>query len=296
MNPLIGTCSWNYDSWVDLVYTGRRATAAEYLTEYSEKYQTVEIDSWFYRLPDPAEVIDYLSYAGNELRFTCKLSSRISLTHKRQTKARPELIENPDFLSDELFQDYLSAIEPMLPRIDALILEFEYLNKQKMPSQEHFMHALDDFIRNVPADIPLAVESRNSNFLNKEYFQFLKQKGVIHVFSEKIYMPGITSVYENSGSELAGSTVIRLLGGDRKAVEKKTNNKWNSLVEPKNELVSIVQMTRDLVSRGKRVTVNVNNHYEGSAPLTIRKILDLINPDTAVENGRPNIDNDAGRG
>jgi len=42
-----GTCSWNYPSWVGLIYTERHPRAAAYLREYSQKYDTVEIGSWF---------------------------------------------------------------------------------------------------------------------------------------------------------------------------------------------------------------------------------------------------------
>lgn len=276
MNPLFGTCSWNYDSWIDLVYTGKRTSAAEYLTEYSQKFRTAEIDSWFYKIPDQNEVLEYLSFAGNTLRFTCKISRQITLTHQRQAKSRSGLIDNPYFLSIELFENYLASIEPMLPRVDALILEFEYLNKQKMPSQEHFMRRLDDFAVKIQADIPLAVECRNGNYLNKEYFQFLKERNLIHVFSEKRYMPHIAEVYNRFGADLVDSTVIRLLGGDRQAIEQKTKKLWNSIAEPKNELFSITQMIKDLVNRGKRVTINVNNHYEGSAPLTINKMRQML--------------------
>ncbi len=34
--------------------------------------------------------------------------------------------------------------------------------------------------------------------------------------------------------------------------------------------------TTDMVSRGLEVIVNVNNHYEGSAPLTIGKLARLL--------------------
>ena len=63
--------------------------------------------------------------------------------------------------------------------------------------------------------------------------------------------------------------VIRLLGRGRTEIEKKTNEQWNAIVEPKPDKEAIVTMARDIAHRGHMVTINVNNHYEGSAPLTI---------------------------
>jgi len=68
--------------------------------------------------------------------------------------------------------------------------------------------------------------------------------------------------------------VIRLHGPDRKGIEKKTLNRWNEIVSPKDdELNGVSQMVRELNERDIAVYVNINNHYEGSAPKTIGKIL-----------------------
>jgi len=276
MNPRVGTCSWNYDSWVGLVYTKKCRTAAQYLSEYSNKYRTVEIDSWFYRLPDRNTVLDYVNRVDADFRFTCKIPNAISLTHVRTKKDGQGPSVNPGFLSSELFLEYLQAAAPMSGQIDAHILEFEYLNRQKMKSLDHFLRALDSFLPSVPRDIPLAVETRNRNYLKPEYFQFLQENRLIHVFSEKLYMPHVYDVYDDFGDKLVDKTVIRLLGGDRKEIENKTRKKWNTIVEPRNELKKIAGMTRDLCERGIHVTVNVNNHYEGSAPLTIDRLRGLL--------------------
>ncbi|HTX73006.1 MAG TPA: DUF72 domain-containing protein, partial [Rectinemataceae bacterium] len=199
---------------------------------------------------------------------TCKVSEEISLTHKRSRPASKELVANPGFLSTELFARYLERIEPMLPQLDAIMLEFEYLNREKMPSPTAFLDALDRFSRSVPAGLPLAVEPRNKNFLTGDYFRFLGEKGWIHVFSEKLYMPHAYDVYASFGTLVSGNAVIRLLGGDRAAIEKATAERWDAIVDPKPDKAAIVDMSRKITLKGGRVIININNHYEGSAPLT----------------------------
>jgi uncharacterized protein YecE (DUF72 family) len=252
-----------------LVYTTKSPSSAGYLKEYSQRYRTAEIDSWFYKLPERREVLDYLSMVDEDFRFTCKVPEQVSLTHKRNHGTSKQLLKNPDFLSKELFSSYLERIEPMLPQVEAVMLEFEYLNQEKMESVDSFMRHLDDFKSSVPASIPLAIEVRNKNYLTKEYFQFLKDKGLIHVFSEKIYLPHIYEVYEKFGDLLTDRTVIRLLGGDRKVIEQKTHERWDKIVEPKDDKGKIIEMTKKILYAGGKVIISVNNHYEGSAPLTI---------------------------
>ncbi len=196
---LLGTCSWNYDSWVGLLYTSAQPTAAAYLPEYSRSLPTAEVDSWFYRLPSPSDVRTYLSAVPESFRFTCKVLQDITLTHHRSLKGgkqppRP----NENFLSASRFESFLGAIEPLLPRLDAIMFEFEYLNKQKMPSLEAFLERLDGFFAKLPPGLPYALEPRNGNYLKDEYFAFLNSRRIIHVYSEKIYMPHVYDVFDEA--------------------------------------------------------------------------------------------------
>lgn len=269
----IGTCSWNYPSWKGLVYSRIVSRSADFLTEYSARFRTAEIDSWFYKIPARGEVEDYLSKVDAGFTFACKLTEVISLTHLRtHNKADKSLVPNPTFLCPDLFAHYIESIRPMLPQLSALQVEFEYLNKGKMPSLDIFLKTLGTFVDSIEQGLPLAIETRNGNFLTDEYFAFLKEKRLAHVFSEKLHLPHIYEVFERYGHLLTDHVVVRLLGGDRKEIEKKTGEMWNQIVEEKSDLPQIARMIDDLLLRGIQVQVYVNNHYEGSAPKTIEKL------------------------
>jgi len=267
-----GTCSWNYESWVGLVYSEPRRTAAEYLPEYAAKFETAEIDSWFYRIPSRADVLSYKALTPEGFSFTCKVPQDITLTHERNFKKGSPPKKNETFLSVPKFEEYLSAIEPLLEKIEAIMLEFEYLNKDKMSSLQEFLDRLGDFFSKVPQGLPSAVEPRNGNSLTREYFAFLKERGLIHVFSEKQFMPHVYDVYRDFGVMLGDAAVVRLLGGDRKEIEKLSREQWNAIVAEKPDKGLVAGMSRDMKMQGKRVIVNVNNHYEGSAPLTVEEL------------------------
>ncbi|MDD4764951.1 MAG: DUF72 domain-containing protein [Atribacterota bacterium] len=71
--------------------------------------------------------------------------------------------------------------------------------------------------------------------------------------------------------------VIRLMGGDRSAIEEKSGGNWNQIWESKEEeLDRLADMMKDLIIKKVRLFVNVNNHYEGSAPLTIARIVSRL--------------------
>jgi len=268
----LGSCSWNYDSWLGLVYSRTCRTAAEYLVEYAAKFRTAEIDSWFYKLPSQREVEEYRAAVDGDSRFTCKAPQDLTLSFLRSKLPQ----RNPQFLSPELYAAFCERIAPLKGQVAAVILEFEYLNRQKMGGVEEFLSALSAFVEAIPREIPLAIECRNGSYLGRDYFSFLKEKGLIHVFSEKQYMPPIVSLYDEFRDYLVEDSILRLLGGDRAAIEAKTGEKWDRIVEEQEGKASIVGMVKNLLVKGRRVVVNVNNHYEGSAPLTIERIKEML--------------------
>ena len=291
----IGTCSWKYPSWRGLVYsasperTGRAASS--YLGEYARHYDTVEVDQWFWslfgtvdgahdvRLPEPADVESYRASVSDRFRFSVKGPNSLTLTHfYRKDKGEP-LRPNPHFLSPSLFQAFLSRLEPLHDVLGPLMFQFGYLNREMVASQEQFQARLAAFARQLPSGYQYGVEIRNSGYLNEAYFALLRDHNLSPVFVRGYWMPPIVSVYEHWRALIQEQdlVVMRLHGPDRKGIEARTGKKWDRLVESRDdELAAVSEMVQDLLDSGVSVYVNVNNHYEGSAPLTIDRLRRLL--------------------
>jgi uncharacterized protein YecE (DUF72 family) len=96
----IGTCSWKYPSWAGLVYSS--AAPADFLAEYAMKYDSVEVDQWFWSLgkPDAAGGMKaalprtgvaegYADSVPADFRFTVKCPNALTLTHAYAKKGEP---------------------------------------------------------------------------------------------------------------------------------------------------------------------------------------------------------------
>jgi uncharacterized protein YecE (DUF72 family) len=257
------------------------------LAEYARLYSTVEIDQWFWslfsvrdiRLPDPGDVTGYRAAVPDGFRFSVKVPNSITLTHVyRKSKSEP-LVANPYFLSVSMFETFLSRLEPMRDVLGPLILQFGYLNRQMMDSQDVFQERLGAFLKQAPAEYDYALEIRNPRYLNEPFFDFLQTSGASPVLLQGYWMPPIYNVYEQWRSLVLeqAQVVIRLHGPDREGIEAKTGKRWDRLVEPRDaELERVVDMVEDLLEQGVDVYLNVNNHYEGSAPLTIDRLRALL--------------------
>lgn len=281
-----GTCSWKYDSWAGIVYSAM--SGINFLEEYGKRYSTVEIDQWFWslfedivKLPEESTVREYSSSVPDDFKFTVKVPNSITLTHHYNRGKDKSLRKNKHFLEPELFHAFLKTLQPMSGKIGVLMFQFEYLNKQKMSSQAEFIDRMSAFLETVDRTYPIGLEIRNPNYLNKTYFESLKENKVSHVFLEGYYMPPVKDVFDKFKEYANSEAVIRLHGPDRKKIEQITGGDWSKIVLPKDEtlgrLPSIIQF---FLEREVDVYINVNNHFEGSAPLTLEKIMRLMDTET----------------
>ena len=276
----LGTCSWKYDSWKGIVYSD--TNPKNYLKEYSKKFNTVEIDQWFWSLFPPSKVVlpqkkvveEYNKSVPPDFRFTIKVPNSITLTHFYKDSKEDQLKPNPFFLSVEVFEEFLDSIEPIKNQVGCLIFQFEYLNKQKMNSLSEFQLKFSEFYKGLNKKAPsIGIEIRNPNYLNENYFKFLSELNLAPVFLEGYYMPPIVEIYSKFKKHINNIAVIRLHGPDRKGIEKIANENWNQIyINRDAEIKSIVEMIKELQNNEVDLFINVNNHFEGSAPLTIEKI------------------------
>jgi len=279
----IGTCGWKYESWKGLLYS--ESNDINYLKEYSSYFDSVEIPYWFsslyginnITLPQTSVIKSYKESVNPHFKFSIKLPNSITLTHLNKAGSDQPQIINPHFLSLDLLKEFIETIKPMHKNLGPLMFQFEYLSKEKMKSQYEFQGLFREFASKLPQRFMFAIEIRNPSYLNETYFQFLRDSQLGHVFMSGYDMPNIYETYKRYKDYIKDFTVIRLHGPDKQGIETRSGGMWNKIVDPKDdELQEIVSCVKELLERNINVYLNVNNHYEGSAPLTILKIKRLL--------------------
>lgn len=285
----IGTCSWKYGSWKGLVYdVDKSYNAHDYLEDYARYFNTVEIDQWFWslfgagaKLPNPTDVERYADSVPDDFHFTVKAPNSITLTHyyAKQAKGSEHLANkpNPHFLDIGLLSRFVDILEPIHDKLGPIMFQFEYLNKNRMPSCQAFLDRLGPFFEKAPTGFSYAVEIRNPKYLDEDLVRFLRSRDVALVLLEGYYMPHIWDITRRLDTRTAPSSIIRLHGPDRAKIEEQTGSIWDRIVAPKNEgLKAVAAMVQDNLDADVDTYVNVNNHYEGCAPLTIERLVDEL--------------------
>jgi uncharacterized protein YecE (DUF72 family) len=94
-------------------------------------------------------------------------------------------------------------------------------------------------------------------------------------------MPSVVELWKKMELQIRAfpTIVLRLHGTDREGIEQETGKAWDRVVRPKEkELAESAGLVSDLLTSTKGLYINVNNHYEGSAPLTIDRFMKFLNP------------------
>jgi uncharacterized protein YecE (DUF72 family) len=254
-NLRLGTSSWSSGDWVGIFYPPG-TKSADFLREYAKQFNTVEIDSTFYRTPSAAVVTNWRARTPPGFLFAVKFPQVI--THEKVlVDCAPELAEflkTMDFLGDKL---------------GPLLLQFPYFNKQAFPQPQDFLARLSKFLDQLPGGRAYSVELRNQYWINARLLDLLRQKNISLALIDHPWMMPINQLVAKHEFVTADFAYLRWLG-DRKGIEEKTRQWDQVIVDRTREMETWIPIIRKLLERGIRVLGFFNNHYAGYAPGSIK--------------------------
>jgi uncharacterized protein YecE (DUF72 family) len=142
-----GCSGWSYDDWVGPFYPPG-TPPGEFLERYARVFRTVEVDSSFYRPPDPILVARWESRTPDGFRFALKVPQDV--TH-----------DEDEAKGDTVLARFLASLAPLRSagKLGAVILQFPawFRAPRGAAKLEHLLSA-------VPLEIPLAVELRHGSW------------------------------------------------------------------------------------------------------------------------------------
>jgi len=170
----VGTMGWSYNFWKGNFYPEKLASK-EFLAYYAKQFDTVEVDSTFYRIPRKQSVIDWKEQTPSGFLFSLKFPQVI--THIK-------MLEN---CQDEtqVFLEHVSLLEE---KLGPLLLQFPL-----MFGNEHFT-LLRDFLKTLPKEHRYVVEVRNKKLLNDGLYSLLRDRNVALAWVDSPFMPPIDEV------------------------------------------------------------------------------------------------------
>jgi uncharacterized protein YecE (DUF72 family) len=134
---------------------------------------------------------------------------------------------------------------------------------------------LESFLAAWPADVPLAVEVRNKNWMTEALAECLRRYNAVWVLPNQAWMPSPLSVVQRLDVVTARFAYVRLLG-DREAVDALTPNPDHIVIDRRDQVADDAEATGPLRQRVP-VVAFVNNHFAGYASETVRQLMEMLN-------------------
>jgi uncharacterized protein YecE (DUF72 family) len=286
----IGGSSWKYEGWLGQIYRrerylsrgrfSRKVFEAECLREYAETFPTVCGDFAFYQFPTVAFWQKLFQQTPRDFRFAFKVPEQITCkvfpSHARYGPQAGK--DNEAFLDARVLEEMF--LRPLLPYRDKtalLIFEFGTFGKRSFAELGEFLDRLDPFLAALPAEFRYAVEIRNPEFLEKDYFACLRTHRVAHVYNAWSKMPELAAQMAIPDSVTADFLVSRALLRRGRVYEEAvaTFSPYTEIQDPNPEARDSMRI---LIGRAredrKALFLFVNNRLEGNAPLTILSVVE----------------------
>ena len=189
-NLYLGTIGWSYDFWKGKFYPNKTASK-DYLAYYAQQFNTVEVDSTFYRIPAQTTVTNWKQQTSANFLFSLKF---------------PQLVTHIRMLKDCEYETevFLKTVGLLGVKLGVLLLQFPpNFDVDHLPDLAAYLEKLPKIYRYV-------VEVRNKSWLTQDFYTLLEINEVALAWVDSPLMAKI--------SEVTGDFLYIRWEGDRKRV------------------------------------------------------------------------------
>ncbi|MSO48459.1 MAG: DUF72 domain-containing protein [Acidobacteria bacterium] len=264
MSIRVGTSSWNYPTgkgtWNGVFYPARRPRGFDELRYYAEHFDIVEVNSTFYRMPDPGLVDKWVSRTPADFQFAIKLFQKF--THPDMYLARAGVKDWSLSLGD--VDAFRAGVAPLVDagRMAALLVQFPSSFHADAPMREYLSWVLEAF-----AGYPLAVELRHRSWFapGAETSARLAsgRAGLVIADDPERTSEVVSLNFPETTSEVV---YVRMHGRNADAwwSHEQAEDRYNYLYSPA-ELEPFAVAAAEAAQTGRKVMAFMNNHFSAKA-------------------------------
>jgi uncharacterized protein YecE (DUF72 family) len=244
-NVHVGTMGWSYSFWKGSFYP-QDLNSSEFLAYYSSKFDTVEVDSTFYRIPRESTVLGWKEQTPKGFVFSLKF---------------PQVITHIKMLKDceKETRVFLERAELLGAKLGALLLQFPFSFRVEL------FPLLKAFLANLPNKHRYVVEVRNKSLLNDNLYTLLRDNDVALAWVDSVSMQLATEVTSNF--------IYVRWEGDR----KKVNGTLGTIeIDRTNDINQWAKKLTPFVEKQTEVFGYFSKYYSGNPTADIRRYIDSL--------------------
>jgi uncharacterized protein YecE (DUF72 family) len=168
----VGTSGWNYREWRGSFFP-EDLVSKKWLTYYATRFDSVEINYTFYRLPSVESCRAWYRETPANFRFAVKASRYI--THIKRLRD-----------SRDAWDSFLERVQVLKEKLGPILLQFP----SNFRATETNLHSVDEFLKHAARpSTRLALEFRDGSCLEKEMVAILRRHRAALVVSQSSMYP-----------------------------------------------------------------------------------------------------------
>ena len=275
----IGTCSWADETLTKVWYPAGVRSGEERLRYYAERFDTVEANSTYYRLPEremverwaertPPGFTMHVKAFGVMTRHPVKLEQLPPDLRGVPTDARGRVERPPREYRAEVFRRFREALEPLSAagKLGGILMQFPSYVVYKPQSLEYIEWAMEQ----LPGD-ELLIEFRHASWLDEENrgatLAFLEERGLTYVTVDAP-RSGARNVLPTVVAATSETAYVRFHGRNQQTWNKRTGSaaeRFDYLYSDE-ELAEWVAPLRELAEQAQNVYAMFNNNGRSTMP------------------------------
>ncbi len=247
----VGTAGWSYPDWEGTVYPAGAGRGFDRLAFMAALFDTLEINTSFYRLPDARQIDGWLRRVRGRARFRLSVKAWQGLTHDEAGAGL-----------EEASAALVARLRPLAEagRLGAVLLQFPFRFRPDAAGLERL-----DRLAELLQGLPLVAEFRRAAWVSPEHLERLRRRGIGFCNIDQPRLPGNLPPTTALTAPLA---YVRLHG--RNAAQwfsdKAGRDARYDYLYSQAELGEWVGRVRALEAAGaEEIFVIANNHYRGKA-------------------------------
>lgn len=253
MEIRIGTSGYSFEDWRGQFYPARIAKG-KMLDHYQAYFDTVEINSTYYRIPHPAVMYNIVKKTKPEFEFIIKANQ--NLTHQRQS------IEEPT-------TEFLEAIKPVVEKnqLKGILAQFPWSFKYSTRNLEYL-----SICRELLKPHPLFVEFRHDSWMRRDTYNLMKENQINYVSVDGPRLQGLLPPELITTGDTA---YIRLHGRNAEQWWGGGNRRYDYLYN-ESELQEWKDKIERIKGEAKKAFIFFNNCHLGQAVKNARQMMRML--------------------
>jgi uncharacterized protein YecE (DUF72 family) len=245
----IGPAGWSYKDWEGVVYPQKPGKAFDPLEYLARFFNTIEINSSFYRPPAPTTTKAWATRVSENKEFVFTAKLHRLFTHERGKATK----------KDE--KEYREGMDVLAKagKLGSVLLQFPWSFKNTPDDRIYLGKLLEKF-----SDYPLVLEVRHTSWNTPEVYEWIEERGVgICNIDQPVFKKSIRP------AALTTSPVgyVRLHGRNYKDWfrEKAPRDERYNYLYSIDELDPWLVRIKEVAKQSRETYVITNNHFRGQA-------------------------------